>query len=105
MLSTAGNLVFEGTADGTFEAYRADNGRKSLVIHCQTGVMAGPVAYEVNGEQYIAVLLGLGRSVSPGDGRNCAEIWPPRNVEPHAGFKLGGKATLPAASRAERSLN
>jgi len=53
---TAGNLVFEGTADGHFEAYRADTGEKVCRWPVQTSVMAGPVSYEVKGEQYLAVL-------------------------------------------------
>ena len=60
VLSTAGNLVFEGTAGGNFEAYRADTGEKIWSFAAQTGVMAGPITYMVNGEQYVAVLAGWG---------------------------------------------
>ena len=57
-LATAGNLVFEGTAAGRFEAYRADTGERVWSFDAQTGVMAGPATYSVNGEQYVAVLAG-----------------------------------------------
>jgi len=60
VLSTAGNLVFEGTADGHFEAYRADTGEKIWSMAVPTAVMAGPITYEVKGEQYVAVLSGWG---------------------------------------------
>jgi hypothetical protein len=52
-LSTAGNLVFEGIASGNFEAYRADTGEKVWSFPAQTGVIAGPIAYTANGEQYV----------------------------------------------------
>ncbi len=60
VLSTAGNLVFQGTADGRFVAYRADTGEKVWEFKTQTGVIAPPVTYSVDGEQYIAVAVGWG---------------------------------------------
>jgi quinohemoprotein ethanol dehydrogenase len=59
-LSTAGNLVFEGTAAGNFEADHAGTGEKLWSFAAQTGVMAGPITYAVDGEQYVAVLAGWG---------------------------------------------
>src|SRR5271170_7343000 len=55
VVSTAGNLVFEGTAKGNFEAYRADTGAKVWSYAIQTGAIAGPISYAVNGEQYVAI--------------------------------------------------
>ena len=95
VLSTAGNLVFEGTADGNFEAYRADNGQKVWSFTASTGVMAGPVAYEVNGEQYIAVLSGWGGVFPLATGEIALKLSKPPNVGQMLAFKLGGKATLP----------
>jgi len=57
-LCTAGNIVFEGTAQGNLEAYRADNGQKLWSADAQSGVVAAPMTYTVNGEQYVAVLAG-----------------------------------------------
>ena len=48
-LSTAGNLLFEGTADGRVVAYSADKGDVLWEQPANTGVMAGPVTYEVDG--------------------------------------------------------
>lgn len=59
-LATAGNLVFQGTADGRFAAYRADNGVKLWEKHVGTGVGAGPISYRVDGEQYVAIVAGWG---------------------------------------------
>jgi quinohemoprotein ethanol dehydrogenase len=62
MLVTAGGLVFKGGQDG-ISAYESDTGAelwKSL--DTQTGVVAAPVTYEVNGEQYLAVVAGRSNS-------------------------------------------
>jgi alcohol dehydrogenase (cytochrome c)/quinohemoprotein ethanol dehydrogenase len=95
VLSTAGNLVFEGTAGGNFEAYRADNGEKRWSFDAQTGVMAGPVSYTVNGEQYIAVLAGWGGVFPLATGEVSFKSGRVRNISRMLVFKLGGKASLP----------
>ncbi|MBA1204827.1 PQQ-dependent dehydrogenase, methanol/ethanol family [Pseudomonas capeferrum] len=59
-LATAGNLVFQGTTDGHLRAYRATDGKLLKDIHVGTGIMAAPMSYEVDGQQYIAVLAGYG---------------------------------------------
>ncbi len=59
-LTTAGNLVFQGTADGRFVAYRADDGHPLWVDHTETGVIAAPMTYEIEATQYVAVMAGWG---------------------------------------------
>ena len=95
VLSTAGNLVFEGTAAGNFEAYRADTGEKLWSRPGQTGIMAGPVSYTVKGEQYVAVLAGWGGVFPLATGEISFKSGKVRNVSRMLVFKLGGKATLP----------
>ena len=95
VLSTAGNLVFEGTAGGAFEAYRADTGEKVWSFDAQTGVMAGPVSYTANGEQYVAVLAGWGGVFPLATGEVSFRSGRVRNVSRMLVFKLGGKASLP----------
>jgi quinohemoprotein ethanol dehydrogenase len=105
VLSTAGNLVFEGTAGGTFDAYRADNGQKLWTFSAETGVMAGPVSYEVNGEQYIAVLSGWGGVYPLAAGEIALKLSKPPNTGRLLAFKIGGKDSLPAVPpRAEAVL-
>ena len=58
-LATAAGLVFAGNSNNEFAAYRADTGEKLWRTDTQTGVMAGPVTYEVEGEQYVAVVGGF----------------------------------------------
>jgi PQQ-dependent dehydrogenase (methanol/ethanol family) len=59
-LTTAGNLVFQGTADGRLVAYSADEGRTLWVTHTGTGVIAAPITYEIDGVQYVTVMAGWG---------------------------------------------
>jgi len=59
-LTTAGNLVFQGTADGRFVAYKADTGDKLWETPTGTGVVAAPVTYLVDGKQYVSIAVGWG---------------------------------------------
>lgn len=101
ILSTAGNLVFEGTASGYFEAYRADTGEKVWSFAAQTGVMAGPVTYTANSEQYVAVLAGWGGVFPLVTGEVAFKSGHVRNISRMLAFKVGGKANLPAMPRVE----
>ena len=96
-LSTAGNLVFEGTGYGQFEAFRASTGEKLWSSSAQSGIVAGPISYTANGEQYVAILAGWG-GVMPLAAGEVARQSPPMNNAPRLlAFKLGGKASLPPA--------
>ena len=72
VLATAGNLVFQGRADGMFCAYRATDGRKLWEFNAGTGIMAPPVTYLINGTQYLTLVVGWGGSAGllniPGHG-------------------------------------
>lgn len=59
-LSTAGNLVFQGRADGMLRAYRATDGKVVWEFDAGVGIAAPPMTYAVDGTQYIAVLAGWG---------------------------------------------
>jgi quinohemoprotein ethanol dehydrogenase len=95
-LATAGNLVFQGTAVGGFHAYNAETGQELWKFYAGLGIIAAPVTYEVNGKQYISVLVGYGASNMLG-GRSMNIGWKfnaqPRRLET---FVLDGKAKLPA---------
>ena len=94
-VATGGNLVAQGDAAGYFNVYRADTGEKLWSTFAQSAIMAGPVTYEVDGEQYIAVLSGWGSAFSLQAGRVAASSGNLRNVSRVLVFKLGGTATLP----------
>jgi quinohemoprotein ethanol dehydrogenase len=73
-LTTAGNLVFQGTADGRFVAYSADKGEKLWEISVRTGVIASPVTYELDGVQYVSIMAGWGGAfpLTGGDGKGSS---------------------------------
>jgi quinohemoprotein ethanol dehydrogenase len=60
VLTTAGGLVFQGTGDGYFRAYDALTGEPRWSAEVRTGIIAPPISYELDGEQYVAVLAGYG---------------------------------------------
>ncbi len=60
VLSTAGNLVVEGTSTGYLKVYDAKTGKLLKEIFTGTVIMAAPMSYMVNGEQYIAVMAASG---------------------------------------------
>ena len=92
LLSTAGNLVFGGNASGMFAAYRADNGLKLWETPAQTGIIAPPVSYAVDGEQYIAVAARWGGAFGLISGIDAnASTLPGRILV----YKLGGDRQLP----------
>lgn len=105
-LSTAGNLVFEGTGYGRFEAFRAATGEKFWSAQTESGVTAGPIAYSVNGEEYIAVLVGWGGVLPLAAGEVALQSPRIANVPRMLAFKLGGKSSLPPAPELQpQSLN
>ena len=59
-LTTAGNLVFQGTADGRFIAYNAATGEKLWESPTGTGVVAAASTYMVDGKQYVSIAVGWG---------------------------------------------
>jgi quinohemoprotein ethanol dehydrogenase len=85
-LSTAGGLVFQGTNKGQFIAYRADNGQQLWTFDAQTGVVAAASAFELDGQEYIAVEAGYG--LVPYGMSNQSRLLV---------FKLNGGASLPPA--------
>jgi quinohemoprotein ethanol dehydrogenase len=101
-LATGGNLLLEGTAGGNFEAYRADTGAKLWSFAAQTGVMAGPVTYEVAGQQYIAVLAGWGGVFPLAAGEVSFASGRVSNISRMLVFKLGAKTSLPPVQATEQ---
>ncbi|MEH6635148.1 MAG: PQQ-dependent dehydrogenase, methanol/ethanol family [Halioglobus sp.] len=93
--TTAGNLVFQGTADGKLVAYRADNGDKLWEFATQTGVVAPPISYAIDGEQYISVNVGWGGAFALVFGEYVQNESMP-NVSRVLTFKLGADGSLPA---------
>jgi quinohemoprotein ethanol dehydrogenase len=104
IMTTAGNLVFQGNAAHDFCAYRADNGQKLWSSPVQTAVLAGAMTYEVDGEQYVATLVGWGGSYAILGGRLSSISGPQRNISRLLVYKLGGTATLPPPAAEEAKV-
>ncbi|MFD1824642.1 MULTISPECIES: PQQ-binding-like beta-propeller repeat protein [Mumia] len=89
-LTTASNLLFVGQASGNLLAMDATNGKALWDFQTGSGIAAAPITYEIDGEQYVAVLAAgstnpYGGSVTQGD-----SLW---------AFKLGGKYTTESGSQ------
>ncbi|MEO0689453.1 MAG: PQQ-binding-like beta-propeller repeat protein, partial [Pseudomonadota bacterium] len=96
ILATGGDLVFQGNSSSEFAAYNAATGEKLWSFAAQTGVVAPPMTYTVDGEQYIAVLAGWGGAYAiTADGHLINHQAPVRNISRLLVFKLGGDAQLP----------
>jgi alcohol dehydrogenase (cytochrome c)/quinohemoprotein ethanol dehydrogenase len=94
-LATAGDLVFQGTAAGRFNAYSADTGKALWSVPVQTGVIAAPISYSVRGEQYVAVLAGWGGVWDVATGVLAGKSGTTRNISRLLVYRLGGNTTLP----------
>ncbi|MEM8981809.1 MAG: PQQ-dependent dehydrogenase, methanol/ethanol family [Pseudomonadota bacterium] len=60
VLSTAGGLLFHTKPDGHLNVYNDETGELLKSIDTGSGMMAAPATYEIDGEQYIVTMSGLG---------------------------------------------
>jgi alcohol dehydrogenase (cytochrome c)/quinohemoprotein ethanol dehydrogenase len=105
IVTTAGNIVAQGNAAGEFAVYRADTGQKLWSMDAQSAMMGGPISYEVDGDQYIAVLSGWGSAFSLQAGKVAAQSGNLRNVSRVLVFKLGATASLPPLEPRQLVIN
>ena len=105
LLSTAGGLLFQGTGEGKFVAYEAETGKKLWEHFAQTGIIAAPVTYEVDGEQYVTVNAGWGGAFSTTPGLAVVLGAAAGGTNRMLTFKLGGKAELPPLKTVARPLS
>ena len=94
LLSTAGDLVFQGRADGRFAAYAADTGDLLWESPTHVGIIAAPVSYRIDGEQYVSVVAGWGGAygVASGAPRHRDNVLSEGRI---LTYKLSGDAKLP----------
>lgn len=94
VLTTGGNLVFQGTSAGEFVAYDASSGATLWSFDVQATAQGGPASYAIDGEQYIAIAIGNGGSTFLAGALGV----PPRKNTPTGRvvvFKLNGTADYP----------
>jgi quinohemoprotein ethanol dehydrogenase len=97
LLATAGGLLFQGTGDGEVQALDAATGDILWRYGAQVGVIAPPVTYSIDGEQYLTVLAGWGGAFGIASGLPTPGPLPPSRV---LTFKLGAKSELPRLEQA-----
>lgn len=95
ILATGSNLLFQGTVEGKLKAMDATTGKVLWDFDAMTAIMAAPMSYEMNGEQYVAVLVGRGGALM--GGRRVGDLNPESNSINRSrllAFKIGGQETL-----------
>lgn len=98
LLATAGDLVFQGTSDGRFAAFDAASGEVLWSVQTDVGILAAPISYELDGEQYVSVLAGYG---GVGGGPHAVAV---RKENPGRLFTFKLDATVPIPEVPDKNL-
>jgi PQQ-dependent dehydrogenase (methanol/ethanol family) len=88
VLATGGDVVFNGTLDGTFRAVDARSGKVLWQFKTGSGIVGNPMTFVgADGKQYVAVYSGVGGAVGGADFPSIS------SDDPTAA--LGGGTTVP----------
>jgi quinohemoprotein ethanol dehydrogenase len=105
VMSTAGNLVFQGRGSGELWVYAADSGKVLKTIPTGSHIMAAPMTYIVKGEQFVALQAGYGgAAITVGSIPPSSAALKYQNVNRIIAFRLGGPAVPTPAPRAEAAF-
>lgn len=85
------DLVFQGTAEGLLIAYDAETGESLWSFALETGIIAPPITYLVDGVQYLSIAVGWGGVYGIYQTPQTRQINPGTVYT----FALGGTAKLP----------
>ena len=108
VLGTAGGLVFQGDALGMFSAYDKETGERLWEFNTYTSMLAPPISFEIDGEQYVSILTGSG-----GGDLFGGEPLPPIEIQASLTynnfgrllvFKLGGQKELPIPDVRDKTI-
>ena len=97
LMATAGNLVFQGSAEGHFEAYAADTGEQLWSVQTGSAINAAPASYSLDGKQYVLIPIGAGGGLQflyPELHSSAESNGPTRLLA----FSLDGETSMPAPS-------
>ena len=91
------DLVFQGNAEGEFVAFDATSGKKLWSFPLNSGIIAAPITYAIDGKQYVSILVGWGGVIG---------LWSKFTYQINPGalytFALGKKADPPRFSKQPR---
>ncbi len=101
-LSTAGKLVFQAGEDDMFNAYDAASGERlwSTDLHISG---AAPITYALDGEQYVAIAVGISGGFAS-EGGPVAHDWHLPSISRVLVYKLGGTAEIPPPPEVDREI-
>ena len=103
-LATAGDLVFiGGTNDRMFRAFDAKTGKVLWEQKTNSGIMGMPVAYEVDGTEYIAIQSGWGvdaQRIQDGLSENELEVGCRRRSARRRGLGIRSEEVTTCTTRA-----
>lgn len=96
VLSTAGDLVFQGQLDGYLVGYSAE-GRKAWTFFAGTPPLAAPISFAIGNKQYIAVLAGPPNGMQASMGGISGKFGWDSRAHPRRllAFTLDGQGQLP----------
>jgi quinohemoprotein ethanol dehydrogenase len=99
ILSTGGNLIFQGQNTGRLVAYSADKGVELWNFDAQNGMLGAPISYSVGGRQYITIIASFRSSY------RATPNWDYRQQKRRVlTFALGGTKTLPPYTPTEEPI-
>ena len=108
-LSTQSGLTFQGNGMGFLNAYDSASGEILWSKNIQTSMLAPPITFVIDGEQYIAILAGTGGGNNHGGdtlgfhSEHLASLKYGNNGRLLA-FKLGGNQKLPRLDLINKSI-
>ncbi len=84
------DLIFQGNAEGEFIAFDAKTGQVLWKFPINSGIIAAPISYAIDGKQYVSILVGWG---------GVRGLWSKFTDQINPGtlytFALGGNAKMP----------
>jgi len=97
VLSTAGDLVFQGQADGYLTAYSAADGRRAWAFYTATAALGAPISFAIGKRQYISMLNGPTQGTAGSLGTMSARFGWDSRAHPRRllTFVLDGAGVLP----------
>jgi quinohemoprotein ethanol dehydrogenase len=100
VLVTAGDLVFQGQADGYLTAYSTE-GRRLWAFYSAAAALGAPISYAIGKRQYISILNGPTQGMPGSLGAMSARFGWDSRLHPRRllTFVLDGAATLPATPK------